>query len=587
METLSPESVKILNDFNALAQFKSTPIFERFMKCHLKVRALFAGNQGGKTCYVIRDYIFRFLSMHPVASKNFNWLVCSSKGHKYPLAFRQPETVCGYKGCDGVLKFYSDPFRKVRFASENLPMQNTTSGAAEQGGGTVIEVRNTQYPELLKWIPRHLIKKDINQRNSVMVIRDIWGGPDIVLEFVSYNQDVQAMAGVQLKSVWADEQPPKAFLEEMRMRLLATDGDLVISLTPAERLSYLFDEVYEPAAVYYRSDVICKEFGIEPVEHTESKKSIAVFQMATDDNPTLDPAAINRIFEDLDAGDPDVIAIRRYGMFRAVSSTIFKAFTFDTHLISHEKWFPHGVPDKWMHARSIDYHPVVPWAVIHVSLSDTNECFVWWENTPDPTRLTTDEIADTLARSSREYLFRIDRIDPLANVKIAKRTKDNDRTTSVREDLNDELRKLKKKGLGTGGAFLGFDTKGTRGREQIRIRLKNSKECGEPFNNERKDEHGNEYYVPTLWITDQCPKMAKSMKNWRLEVHANSSALVTKDENETPQQKWSHFPMALEGILKESAFRPRVFIPREDDRDRSLYFSGRRAGRDAEIRFRM
>lgn len=536
---------------------------------------------------VIVSWVLSFLSMHPVASKNFNWLICDrKKNHRYSLLHRRPEQLCGYQGCEGKLKVYVSPFRKMRFASENLPFQSATTGPLTKGGVS-IEVRNTQYPELIKWLPPYLIKKNISSHNSVMVIKDVWGIQDIISEFVSYNQGVQAMAGVQLAGVAFDEEPPPAFYEEMQVRMLSTDGHISLALTPANRMTYIYDQIYEQAQVYYRSETICRELGLVPEERTDSRKSIAVFQAATDDNPTLDPKTIERIMTDLDTdGDPDKLMIRRFGVFKAVSTTIFRSFSYAIHYLSTEKWFPNGVPDNWLHARSIDYHPVVPWAMIHVSLSDTNEAFVWWESNPDPMRLVTDEIAMTLAKASRDYRYKIDRIDPLANQKQPKRTRDEARTTSVTEDLNDQLRKLKARGIGVGGNFIGFDTKSTRGREQIKLRLKNAKDCGEPYNNKRQDEHGNIYYLPTLWVMDTCPLVAKSMKNWRLEDHAGSGALVTKDAKETPQQRWSHFCVSIEAILKEDSFRPPIAWNRPDDRNReSDYFSHRRS-REVHARVR-
>jgi phage terminase large subunit-like protein len=579
--SLPPESIKILNDFTAMAQYKHTWISGQFLYCPKKICALFTGNQFGKTCVIIYSWILRFLSMHPIATKNFNYLRCTADPkHTASLAYKDKlihrigeETYFRCHKCKEKMEIYVSPFRKMRFASESLPGQGGVTGDTASGG-SAIEARNTLYPELMKWIPKYMVKKDINSRSTVMQIRDIWGGPDILPEFVSYSQDTQAMAGVQLAGIAFDEEPPPAFFEEMRMRLLATNGTIDIGLTPANRLTYMHAAVYEHAAVYYRTKAVCDAFDLQPIEKTDSKKSIAVFQAATDDNPTLNPEAVARIMEDLDTdGDPDVLAIRRFGIFKAVSSTIFKMYSYQTHFLPMEKWFPHGIPDRWLHCRTIDYHPVNKWAIAYVSLSDTNEAFAWWEGNPDPSRLSTEEIAEILALAAQDLTFKIDRIDPLANVKTKKRTEDGARTTSVREDLNAELIRLKKAGIGTGGAFLGFDTKSTRGREQIKMRLKNALKCKEPFNNRVTDEYGIERNLPTLWIMDTCPLTAKSIRNWRTEEHVDRSALVTKDQKETPQQKWSHFCTAIEGIMKEAAFKPPVVYDRVDDRNRSSYFS--------------
>jgi hypothetical protein len=102
-----------------------------------------------------------------------------------------------------------------------------------------------------------------------------------------------------------------------------------------------------------------------------------------------------------------------------------------------------------------------------------------------------------------------------------------------------------------------WDTKSQKGRDEIRKRLQNATLCGVPFNNEVKKE-GITVRLPTIWICDNCPQTILSLKNWRREEWGDRSALTTKDEKETPQQRWSHFCTMLEGLLK----RPEVFQSR-------------------------
>lgn len=515
------------------------------MKCGAKLIALFTGNQFGKTAYGARHYVTRFMSHHPIADKNVDYLRCKRHDdHKESLLFADTlKGICPV--CESGLEIFVDPIRKFRFCSENLPFQNT----ADSGGGSnAVEVRNTQYPELMKWMPGYLVKKNITQRNPVMVIRDIHGFGDIIVEFVSYNQKTQAMAGVQLKSVWPDEEPPPDFLEEQFPRLLASDGDMVITLTPANRLSYLYDKVYELARVYHRSDTIVREIGLPKLEIMASSKSIAVFQAATDDNPTLKPDAIRRIFEDID--DPDVVMIRRFGIFKQVSGRVYKAFSHNVHVIEERKYFPDMVPKEWLHARMIDWHDANPWAFMWLCMSPDDEAFVVRDANLSPDKFITYDIAGMISEISGSYRFRLDRIDPLATKK-----QPNTGRSSV-DDLNEYFRQFKKMGKGTGAMWEGWDTKSERGREAVRTRLNNSVICGRPFNNKIR-EGINERVLPTLWILDCCTHTIKSLRNWRREEWADAGAHTTKDARETLQQKWSHFCMCLEAAFKENAFRAR------------------------------
>ena len=81
--------------------------------------------------------------------------------------------------------------------------------------------------------------------------------------------------------------------------------------------------------------------------------------------------------------------------------------------------------------------------------------------------------------------------------------------------------------------------------------------------------------LPTIWISNRCKQTGLSLKNWRIEEWANSSALVTKDKKDKPQQKWSHFCTALEAIFKDSRFRPQPAYQYVPPR-KSSYFNGRR-----------
>ncbi|NIP54706.1 MAG: hypothetical protein GWO26_22520, partial [Phycisphaerae bacterium] len=139
--------------------------------------------------------------------------------------------------------------------------------SSDKAGTQSIETKNTVYPELKYWMPPYLIKRDITFRNPAMIIRDplagfelngmVNRGDDIIIDFMGYSQSVQAGAGVQRMSVYVDEEPPKDFWDEQLVRLLAEDGDIILGLTPAEQMTWTYDELFERASLYYRTPTIC------------------------------------------------------------------------------------------------------------------------------------------------------------------------------------------------------------------------------------------------------------------------------------------------------------------------------------------
>ena len=217
----------------------------------------------------------------------------------------------------------------------------------------------------------------------------------------------------------------------------------------------------------------------------------------------------------------------------------------------------------------IDYHPHNKWAISWMSVSPQNEAFVWQEWDPNPEKIVTRLLANEIALISKDYKFKCNLIDPLAA-----EVQTNTGTTTV-EDLNDAFRELKREGIGEGGYWETWDTKGTRGREVIRERLKNAKECKRPFNNKVKYQ-GTTRHLPTLWISNRCMETARSLKQWRLESWARVAANVDKERKETPSQKFSHFCTALEAIFKDKRLKPPLVGYSRPARPAPNYFQGSR-----------
>jgi hypothetical protein len=559
---LSKQEVEALNDLSALLSYKRTPIINKFLKCRSKLIGIYTGNQFGKTSVASYSYVLRVMGLHPVPEKNVDYPWCEPCGLRWSFATYPRDNKC--PKCGATLTVFMNSVRVIRFASETLPGQS----ANEKTGG--LEVKNTQYPEWKKWAPPSIIKKDITARSPSITVRSLLsGGPDITIEFVSYGQSTQSTAGTQRFSVWEDEEAPLAFHEEQLPRLLAADGDLLITLTAANRNSWNYDEVFERADEYIRSRTICDKFGLPPYEKKSDRVNISVFQAATDDNPTLRPDVIERLFESYD--DPDVIAIRRYGIFKQVSGRILKSFDFGVHVINESKYFPTGVPASGTHARLIDYHERTNWAVGWAYLSEDDELFIYDELNPCPEMMVTKDIAEDIgSRSGPERRFTLNLIDPLAQ-----KTQSNT-GMSVVDDLNRIFLSMKREGVCTGGFWQPWDTKSTRGRDQLITRLKNSVAVGVPFNNV-VTRNGRAEKLPTVWIFSRCKNYSNSFKNWRWEEWSTASA--AKEDKDTPQQKWSHFPMTVEAVLKDLRFRPtRGPSMRTTAEDRTLrYFTRERA----------
>jgi len=588
---LTDNDISIVNNFEMFYSFEKTWDYKRFVRCPHKVIAQFTGNQKGKTAGIAYQYVERILGWHPIPDKNVLYFECPG-GHLFsppsnPItAHKLPfDNICPH--CGGKIQIHKRNSKTFRFCAETLPGEKGDPSKGEESG----EVRNTTYPAFKKWLPPFLVKRDITFRNPAMHIADpysetifgegenalMYKGGEIIVEFVSYNQAVQAGAGVQRMSIFCDEEPPKDFYEEQLPRLVAEDGDFIIGLTPASRITWCHDEIFERARLYIRTDAVCGHIeettGERPpnIERTDAPQDIAVIQAAMDDNPTLSIDVIERLMSNFD--DPDVVAIRRYGIFKQVSGRIFKDFSYRTHVIDAETYFPDGeVPNEqsWLMARMIDYHESNPWAIPFAVLSPENEMFIFWEWAPSPEKFTTLAISERVAEASGDYRFPINLIDSLAA-----KNQVNTNTTVI-EDMNHQFGCFKREGLGTGGFWQSWDTKNTKGRDKIRERLKNSVRVKNPFNNLHIKD-GKKTRLPTLWIFGSCRQTAESLHKWRLEEWATSKMSHIKEPKEQPAQKHSHFCVAIEAILKDVRWKPRPRRPVPKQHRNYGYMQGGRA----------
>lgn len=230
------------------------------------------------------------------------------------------------------------------------------------------------------------------------------------------------------------------------------------------------------------------------------------------------------------------------------------------------------IPHNWLHARLIDYHQHVNWAILWCSLSPDDEMFVWQELWISPEKYTTEEIAHRIIDMSGEYEYRFNLIDPLA------RTTQPNTGYSTIDDLNRIFRDSGHRCLWRPWTTKTETKESKRGREEMRRRLKNSLLVEKPFNN-TISEGGVKKKIPTIWFFRNCTETIKSMGRWRLQEWATQQHRQTKERKEVPQTKWSHFCTCLEGILKERGWRPRALkLPVVNEKQRRQvrsYFGGR------------
>lgn len=444
-----------LSKYQAFVEYKMHPTALKYVTSTAPIRAIFKGNQGGATEVSALDVAMRCLGIHPVKHRNI---------------LNKP----------------------IRMVSKVVPEDED-------------DERNQQYVAIRKYL-RGFITKKITARNKILGIRV--ADRNLQIEFMASTQEIDAFMSVQRSAYYQDEEIERLKWDESLKRLLKESGDASVSVTPVRGLDWMYDSVWCRADKIYRSQIICDKYGYPSVEEGGGSNGIECFCWATDDNPALDKATIERIFHNFD--DPDELAMARYGVFRQVSGRIYKIFDERVHKVSFDKIFNEERFKQYWHYRVIDYHPQKPWCVSFVAISPQNEWFIWNEYEAKHEHRTTFELRDEIKAMSLveedDMMNRMTLYDPLAN------TPQGNTGCSIADDLN-----MGELGLRRMEAA---DTKNsvTSGRMNIKMRLKNSMICEVPYNNINKtnqQEVRYGIYLPTLWILDNCPKHIDNYKTWR------------------------------------------------------------------------
>lgn len=131
------------------------------------------------------------------------------------------------------------------------------------------------------------------------------------VEFLSYEQDLDKHAGTSRHAIAFDEEPDEAIFSENLARLIDTDGEWWIAMTPLEGLTWVFHTYYEPF-----------EQGI-------LEEATEIFKFRSKDNIYLPEGAFDRLLANL---TPEEIKARGEGDFIALTGLVYSAFKNTVHV---------------------------------------------------------------------------------------------------------------------------------------------------------------------------------------------------------------------------------------------------------------
>lgn len=229
-------------------------------------------------------------------------------------------------------------------------------------------------PQFQQWVPKSLLingswDDSYSKERRLLTLEN-----GSFAEFMSYDQDLQKFAGTSRHFVHFDEEPPESVYDECRARLVDTNGEWWMTLTPVEGMEYIYEQVYLPGKEGHPS------FGVIEVEMSE--------------NPHLDPAAIEEYLSTL---TPEQRAIREKGQFIQVGGAVFKDFNQLTHTIPPENF---KLTNKHRVYVSVDYGWRDPTAMMWHAVAPNGQITTFAEHYK--THMTIAEHAQVFHRMNRE-----------------------------------------------------------------------------------------------------------------------------------------------------------------------------------------
>lgn len=200
-------------------------------------------------------------------------------------------------------------------------------------------------PLFKQWLPaKYLINNDWDQsydkEHKTLTLAN-----KSFIEFMSYDQDLDKFAGTSRHFVSFDEEPPKTVFNECGARLIDTNGDWWISMTPVDGMTWVYDDIFEP-------------WETDPVNNINE-----VVQADMLDNPHITPEAAERFLAGL---DPKERAAREHGHFVQLGGRVFKKFDKDIHRVdfdfkvTSEMRVYTSIDIGWAHPTAWLWHAVEP-----------------------------------------------------------------------------------------------------------------------------------------------------------------------------------------------------------------------------------
>lgn len=334
------------------------------------------------------------------------------------------------------------------------------------------------------------------------------------IEFMSYDQDLDKFAGTSRHWIHFDEEPPRNIWVECLARLVDTDGDWHMTMTPVEGMNWIYDELYEGQ-----------------VNNPEAE--VEVIEVSTLENPYLSESGIKGLISVIDSDD---VQTRIGGAFVQQGGKIYKNFdptVGGQHVLSDDidepvKLFPQR---NWLWIMGLDHGLNNPTAVLWMAVDPAGYCVVFDEY------YRSERTIDQNAEAIKEIIRRHGRFPDLL---VADPSIQN-RSPITGTSIHEEYQKL-------GLSFILGNNDVKAGIVRTKKYLNSHKYVGtKKWMLDSVPAASDEF--PMLRFSPRCEKTIWELKRYRWKTYQNKKLQYENNPYDEPHKKDDHAADALRYII--------------------------------------
>ena len=188
-------------------------------------------------------------------------------------------------------------------------------------------------PEVARWMPPSALIDGSWEKSFAKSTRILTLANGSTLEFLSYDQDVDKHAGTSRHIIWFDEEPPREIWNENMARLIDVGGSWILTMTPLDGMTWVYDDIYLPS-----------KLAPDPF----------VIEVSMDQNIYINTTEIDSYLAGMTSEEK---IARRQGKFVQIGGLIYGRYLSNANVVEPvlgtERW--ENIRTKWTHFLAMDH----------------------------------------------------------------------------------------------------------------------------------------------------------------------------------------------------------------------------------------